>query len=809
MKKYINKIFSVFILISIVVSNLPLGAILAYVRPSIGISSPSVTSVNAGGTVSYTISYSDADYINLSSSYVTLNGFTANISVTGQGTSRRIVTLSNIQGTSGRKSISIKSGSAENENGYTLGTPDSVSFTLNSNVDNIRPSIAVSSPSASRVNVGSSVSYTISFTDNVGVNRINTSSSYITLNGFTANIYVSNSSNSSVVTLSNIQGTAGRKSISIKAGAAQDGAGNGTAAINSTVSFELIANNTNQNNNNSNNNNSNINNNQYKDNIRPSISISSPNNTTIYNGGTVSYTVSFSDNKGIDRINLSSSYINLNGFTANVSISGQGLNRLVTLSNVQGTNGKKNIGVKAGAAQDAEGNNSLATPTSISFELINKQNTVPNNTKPSVTKPKPSTNANSSINIVKPNTNLTINTNTNIAQVTVGEAVKSTPKLVNGCEDSTEILGNINKEVKTFSARLTSRKNISTYAQENNYVAKDEEITYIVDYYNGKDKAAKNVSIKLNIPYNVEVLELNSDGKVKEQTTSKTTIEWNKSSVQSGAKCRLYVKVKFLQNTLLEKSNNISEQFYVNANVRFDDKIENSYIRQLYIDNNPNKTATFNKYLTVIDSTNSIRPDDKITRAELAKMLVDTGIVQIKQGNNDYTKYKDAEEIPVYARDAVSALYNTGILEGFADSEFKPNNPIVRDEFFKIVANAANYISNGKLETSKSPFIYTDIIDDKDNTISDNKNYIMELIRQNIIKQEDVKPDEYTLRKEAVEIINALTFRGPYVENKEVNLLKFIDINEENKYFYDIVGASNSYTYNYTETLWQNIIDVK
>ena len=244
-------------------------------------------------------------------------------------------------------------------------------------------------------------------------------------------------------------------------------------------------------------------------------------------------------------------------------------------------------------------------------------------------------------------------------------------------------------------------------------------------------------------------------------------------------------------------------------NTKYDDNRESSYLRQLFIDKNSSKSATFNKYLTVIDNTNSIRPDDKITRAELAKLLVDTGIVEIKQGNTDYTKYKDSEEIPIYARDAVSALYSTGIIEEFSDGEFKPNNPIVRDEFFKIVAKAASYISNGKLEVNDATFIYTDIINDKDETISDNKDYIMELIRQNVIKKEDVRPDEYTLRKEAVEVINSLTFRGPYVENVNVNLLKFIDIEEDSSYFYDIVGASNTYTYSYTDTLWQQITKVK
>jgi len=682
MKKYINKIISIFLLISLVISNLPLGAILAYARPSISVSSPSRSSINPGESVSYTVLYSDADTINLSSSYVTLNGFTANISISGSG-DRRVVTLSNIKGTAGKKSISIRANSAENDSGYALATPNSVAFTLNNTTSN----------------------------------------------------------NSA-------------------------------------------------------------------DKIRPSISVSSPSKASVSVGGNLSYTLSFADNVSISRVNTTASYITLNGFTANISITGAGMNRLVTLSNIQGKAGRKTISIKAGAALDKAGNSSLAQSSS-SFEIVAKQ-TTPSNTKPSVNK-NTTTNKNTTVNKKNNsnNTNLSINANSNISKVTASTVIKSTPKLVSGCDDSINVLGDINKEVKTFSTRITSQKSITTYAQENNYVAKDEEITYIVDYYNGKESTAKDVAIELNIPYNVDVLEINSDGKITEQTASKTTVEWNKGNVNSGSKCRLYVKVKFLQNTLLENSDKISEEFYVNLKTRYNDKNENEYLRQLFIDKNTSKTATINKYLTAIDNTNSIRPDDKITRAELAKILVDTGIIEVEKGNNDYKKYKDADEIPTYARNAVSALYSTGIIEEFSDGEFKPNNPIVRDEFFKIVSKAADYISEGKLKVKTATFIYTDIIDDKDKTMTDKKDYIMELIRQNVIEKEDVRADEYTLRREAVEIINALTFRGPYVENINVNVLKFADINEDNSYFYDIVGASNTYTYSYTDTLWQQIKNVK
>lgn len=802
MKKSIEKIISIILLITITISSMPIGAVMAAVRPSVGVSAPSKTSVNKGGSVSYTIIYTEATSINLSSSYVTLNGFSANVSVSGSGRTRT-VTLSNIQGTVGNKSIAIKANSARNGAGGALSTPNSVSFYLNGNSSNstvqdaIRPSMAVSSPSKSTVNVGGSVSYTLTFTDNVGVSRVNTSASYITLNGFTANVSVSNSGNRSVVTLSNIQGTAGRKSISIRAGAANDKAGNGTAAINSTTSFNLVQNS------NTNNNNGNSQNNSNADKVRPSISISAPNNKEVYKGGTVVYTVTFADNRGVQRINLSSAYVILNGFTANVSVAGKGLSRMITLSNIQGTVGKKTISVKAGAASDASGNTTLATPSSVSFTLLEKQ-TTPSNTKPSKDNSRKNR-ANKSIN--KNNMNLVIGQGT--VSVRPVEVTKSEPKIISTCSDDLSILGDINKEVKTFSTWLTSGKTVTTYAVENNYVAKDEEITYYVDYYNGKDAAANNVKIKLNIPYNVQVLEINSDGELKTQTSAETEIEWNKASIQSGAKCRLYVKVKYLQNVALENSDKISEEFYVGVKTSYDDKNDTSYLRQLFIDKNNSKKATVEKYLSAIDNSNSIRPDDKITRAELAKLLVDSGVVNAENVNDNYKKYKDADEIPAYAKEAVSAIYETGIIETFADSEFKPNNPISRDEFFKIVAKASEYISKNKIKVKDSPFIYTEDIDDKDKTISDNKKYIMELIRQNIIKREDTKPDEYIVRKDAVEVINALTFRGPYVEEVAANAVKFTDIKEENKYFYNIVGAANTYTYTYSDTLLQKIIEVK
>ena len=395
MKKLFRKTISIFLLMAVVVSNLPLGTIVAGVRPSVSMSAPSTKTVEEGASVSYTIRFSSEDEINALENYVTLNGFDANITVSGSGSTRTIV-LSNVQGTAGTKTISMKSGAAVNENGNSLATPPSESFTLvqkivndevnnnaNNNVNNntnnntndnvnnntnnnvvvntqdkTRPSISVSSPSVKSVNVGGTVKFVITFADNKGVTSVNLSKDYINLNGFTANVDVTGSGNARTIVLSNVQGTAGTKTISIKAGAANDAAGNNSLATPVSESFTL-------------------NGAVVKgsvDETRPSVSISDPSAKKIYAGGTVTYVVTFADNRGVAKINLTdASYLVFNGFTADVKVTGTGNTRTVTLSNIQGEVGTNyNIVVKKGAAEDATGNLSIETPHSVSFQIVNK-----------------------------------------------------------------------------------------------------------------------------------------------------------------------------------------------------------------------------------------------------------------------------------------------------------------------------------------------------------------------------------------------------------------------------------------------------
>ena len=361
---------------------------------------------------------------------------------------------------------------------------------------------------------------------------------------------------------------------------------------------------------------------------------------------------------------------------------------------------------------------------------------------------------------------------------------------------------------------LRAEKYTATYVQENNYVAEDERMTYMVEYYNGSTAPAPNVTFDLTIPYKVEVEEINGNGKITKATDTETVITWNIGTVpsyvasQGAGYCRLYVRVKFLENKPLEMSDRISETFYATLKTTAGGNNSYSYMRQLFIDTTEGKTGIYKSYLTTVDTTNQVRPDDEITRAEFAKLLADSGILDVKVGSTDYKTFKDHESIPAYARDAVSALVKTDIIQAFPDGTFKPSNPILMEDAMQMIAQAATYISEQKLTVYKPVFLYTEALTGKDKKLSEKKDYIMELMRQNVVVKYESNPDTYELRKHVVAMVNSLTFRGPYVETLPENTLKFADIRDDSVFFYNIVGASNSYKYTYDYRLWQEIVEI-
>ena len=718
-------------------------------EPSVEISGPTPKSIVAGGTVSYKITAVDnvgVSKFNLNSSYIEMRGFTANISISGN-----TVTFSNVRSNSSSSSkyIVVKAGAAADAAGNKSEAVTSAAFTMSVAKDTMEPSVEIGGPTPKTIKEGGTVVYKITAVDNVKVDKLLINSNYVQMVGFTANMKV----NGNTVTFSNVRSnsSSSNKYIIVKAGAAVDTSGNKSEAVTSgafTIDASKPAD---------------------KDTIAPIVSIGNASPSGIYRGGKVTYVVTFSDNKAVTEVNLKEKDIKLNGFSANISISGSGLRtRTITLTNIKGNVGTGySITIAKGVIKDAAGNVNVA-----------------------VTSPK--------FSILRPTT-----------PVTPSEVIKTTVK--GNCIDDLSLLGDINEEITYFSTWLRAEKYTASYVQENNYVAKDERMTYMVEYYNGSTAPAPDVVFTLTIPYKVDVEEINGNGYIKSRTDKETVIEWNMGKISSKAYCRLYVRVKFNEDKDLANSKDISKVFYATLKTTAGGNTSYSYMRQLFIDKTEGKRGTYKGYLAAIDSTNSIRPEDKITRAEFAKLLADCGIVKADANSTAYKQYKDWESIPVYARSAVAALSETDIIQAFPDGTFKPNNPILMEDAIQMIAQASTYISgtDKKLTVYKPTFLYKNALRDSDGDISEKKDYIMELMRQNVIVKYDSKPDAYALRKDVVTIVNALTFRGPYVEKLPSNTVKFADIRDDSVYFYNIVGAANSYSYTYDYRLLQEIVEIQ
>lgn len=206
---------------------------------------------------------------------------------------------------------------------------------------------------------GDSISFSVEFSGSNLVNggNIPFNSSYVTLHGFSANVNViKNSYTRYTVTLNNIRGNSSGNYVEIRSGAAiaNDGLGAAYSATTNSNSFSINA----------------------GDSISPSISLIGPNISSVNNGGTVTYIVRYTDASGVTNVNLYANSVKLNGFTAKVSVSGSGENskvveRKITLSNIQGTNGSKYITVVAATASDYAGNRTRGVNSS-PFSLVNR-----------------------------------------------------------------------------------------------------------------------------------------------------------------------------------------------------------------------------------------------------------------------------------------------------------------------------------------------------------------------------------------------------------------------------------------------------
>ena len=104
------------------------------------------------------------------------------------------------------------------------------------------------------------------------------------------------------------------------------------------------------------------------------------------------------------------------------------------------------------------------------------------------------------------------------------------------------------------------------------------------------------------------------------------------------------------------------------------------------------KGEHFNYIMGYKDGT--IRPNNNITRAEVAtiffRLFEDSSREYFWKETNDFTDISDT----YWASPAISTLTNAGILKGFTDGTFRPNEPVTRAQMATIIARFAKLTDN-------------------------------------------------------------------------------------------------------------------
>ena len=201
----------------------------------------------------------------------------------------------------------------------------------------------------------------------------------------------------------------------------------------------------------------------------------------------------------------------------------------------------------------------------------------------------------------------------------------------------------------------------------------------------------------------------------------------------------------------------------------------------------------------------TVQPKGEITRAEACtiffRLLTDSSRDYYFSKTNDYTDVNAGD----WFNNAISTLSNAGIVTGYNDGTFRPNQPITRGEMAKIIANFANLNKGTKSFTDLSGHW--------------SKSYV-ELAAGNgwIAGYPDgsFRPDQKITRAETVTMINRVLERVPAKELRLLSrsiMLIFPDNNPGDWYYIAIQEASNSHEYQRSvyettgDEMWTKLID--
>ena len=183
-----------------------------------------------------------------------------------------------------------------------------------------------------------------------------------------------------------------------------------------------------------------------------------------------------------------------------------------------------------------------------------------------------------------------------------------------------------------------------------------------------------------------------------------------------------------------------------------------------------------------------VKPENNITRAEVAtiffRLLTDEAREYFWSTDSGFSDVKSSD----WFNNAVATMVNAGIITGYNDGTFRPNDPITRAEFATI---AARFLSD--------PYSLQDQFYDTEGHWAEVYiNRAAEVGWINGYNDGSFRPNKAITRAEAVTLVNNVLGREPHTDYMLDDMITWPDNPKSAWYYEDIQEATNSHDYRWS-----------
>lgn len=243
-----------------------------------------------------------------------------------------------------------------------------------------------------------------------------------------------------------------------------------------------------------------------------------------------------------------------------------------------------------------------------------------------------------------------------------------------------------NDELEDLAISLRSEPYRNTNRSNKNIYEAGEDIVYYIDFKNPGKRITDDVVIKLNLPLSAKVEEA-SGGKVASKQ-----ITWTYEGLRKNDAGTLKVILSY--NSVSDNSQKVSPSVSIAVKNKVLDStgVVNLIVKDLDKELNSKHEAYMQG-----DIEGTFRPNATITRAEAAIVL--SRVLDLNTKKSFNLNFSDLNDTYEEARKAILSCADAGIITGYPDGTYRPNQSMKIGEFMAILARQLENDFGTPLET--------------------------------------------------------------------------------------------------------------